>query len=362
MANGLTRAQLNAVNNYTFGEHELQSTSRIVNRPGVRKVSARRTWTEKTGYSFQEVYQGHHSDISRAFDNPNIVCGANSVVADRDFGSESATMAVSFGHRTKAEARANYAQPEEYKDFWAFEPQLIRLPIWRHPSYANVLDSFPYASGVVYPLARQIWIATNRFIQAWEERYNSEVTEDIVNIPYPDDALGILLLNRPFSIWELVEPPTFGTPAELAIKRNLGQDMAIKIMLGQTHFKEYRYILKNTTVVPSNSGVSPALIHDKRLFTSGNLAYVIGRNVWGLNILRSRTPALCRPISAPRLALIRNLRSGRLAGSSWRPFPGKTTEINNGSIEIVRYWEEQFGFEIDTNITPYITPAELRGY
>ena len=135
---------------------------------GVKKLSARRTWTEKTGYSFSEFYEGHHSAINLAFQNPNIICGANHVVADRNYGSEKATMNVTFGHRTKEEAIANFAQPEEFKSFWSFEPQLVRMEMWRHPVYFNILNDQPYASGVTYPLARQIWLAVQQFLRAWE--------------------------------------------------------------------------------------------------------------------------------------------------------------------------------------------------
>lgn len=373
MANGQqvnTRPNIQApsVPNYSFGDGSVLGDSPTIKRGqlGLRQVAARRTWSEKTGYSFSRHYEGHHVAVDRGFDNPSIVCGANQVVANRNYASEKATLDVSFSHRTVQESRANWAQPEEYKEFWGFEPQQVEIPIWRHSAYV-LLNFSTYVSGVFYPLTRQIWMAANHYRQMWESRYQQEVTEEIIRIPVPNDVPGRLQLNRPFDIMELVRAPSeFGLfypdddDATRARKIGLMRELGRAVFMGKTHVKEYRYVLKQTAVVPSNASVTPALQYDRRLLTSAQIAWLVRRNVYFHALVRRQTPAACRPIFAPRLSLSNSLtRSPRFAQVLWRGYPGRVTEINNGSIEITRFWEEQFDFEIDYNITPLLTDREL---
>lgn len=339
--------------NYTFGERpSLAKSKKIPESIPIQKVRGRRTWTEKTGYNFEEVYEGHHADINRAFDDPRFVCGANQVIAQRDHASEKASMTVSFGHRTKFESILNLAQPEEFKSVWTFEPSVETLPIWRHPAYIP-LDYRPYESGVNYPLARQIWLAVNQYLRAWEDRFGLEVREAIRNIPIDQPDIRFLRLFENFDIFHYVKAPEFGTEEEKTNKRALAVSMANNLLYGRSTFTVFRYILKNTSVVASNSGYSFGLTGHNNLYTSPDMARIVAQNVFGLEAARSRTPAGCRPVTAPKRALIRDLITG-FKNVSWLSYPATTTELTNGSIEVVRMWVERFAFEIDTNITPFV--------
>ena len=81
-------------------------------------ISSRHTWNEETGYNTSEFYVGGRDELWAAYNDPRFVCGAQQVIFDEDKDNQTATLTIDFSHRTRAEAQANYAQPEEFKSAW----------------------------------------------------------------------------------------------------------------------------------------------------------------------------------------------------------------------------------------------------
>lgn len=343
-----------------FGDTESDSVKRPASlargRLDPQLITVRKTWSEQSGYSFSEEWEGDYRAINNAFDNPNYVCGANQVIAQRATHSERANMTISFGHRTKEEARANYAQPEEFKSIWLLDATAVELPLWRHPEYRAILDDSPYQLHQVYPLCRQIWMATQQFISAWESRYATEVNEGIISVPIDQESLGqgVLRLSRPFDIWELVGRPTEG---DIEHKLAVGRELADNILHGRSTYTQYRQTLQNRAVVSSNMGIgfSSANIPINYLYTNNHMIRIINSDIWGLENTRSRTPAGCRDVNAPKRALIASLRRDTSVGRYWRFLPPTTIELTNGSIEHSRNFIEMLPHEINETVTPIYT-------
>lgn len=320
-------------------------------------LSTRHTWSEQTGYNTSEFYVGDRSQMWLAFNDPRFVCGAQQVVLDEDQDSRRSTMTIDFSHRTRREAQANYAQPEEFKDVWTLESQVENVEIWRHPRYSrlNALDG--YTANSKYPLGRLIVLATQQYERIFLQAVATQIQEtatDLSGTTPAEGFPGVASLTRQFNIWDYVKQPT-GDGSQDAI--DLGRCLADNILKGKTTHQLFRQVVTNRSVVPSNARYAQNIFPWRAGYVSTRqLCWIILQNIYGLENARSRTPAGCRPVSASKWSLIQGLLNWYGQESVvWLPYAPSIVELTNGSFEITRNWVEQFTWEIDGCITEHNT-------
>lgn len=350
LSNSIKKAPTEVTRPPVFGARALTTSSF-----GVPTLKNQRfTWSETSGYNTQEVYTGDFRQLVRAFDDPVYVCGAQQVVLEKDPESEAGRLSVDFGHRTRREAQLNYSQPENFKDVWVLESQVENVEVWRAPKFASLSDN-QFVSNGRFPLGQLIVFATQQYLAAFNQAIAVQINETIGRIETtpPEGHPGQLNLVKAFDIKDYVD---LSDANETQVA--LAECLADSVLKGKTTHPQFRQVVTNQSVVPSNSFFSNSLFDWRRGYISTlQLCWTIRANIFGLEAQRARTPAACRPISASKWSMIRGLLS-RFGDVHWLPYAPTITELNNGSFEISRSWVEFFDWEVEECTIPENTEAK----